>query len=312
MRPVLSAPLILLAACSGDGGKDATDGTTPVDPFDTFVNVTEEVQGDFSCFTPVSDPGAAAWLTQQIDPALQATATLTGFVEDFEEGTAVPGATVALYTDDTVDTPDVTASSDANGDLSLDGPTCQPVTYKVTTEGGPIATRTTYKAHQVYPAGAGGTVDGVSFLSVSDVTYQLIPGILGVDIVDGLAIIAGTAFDCTRDPSLPTDDDSGKLEGVQVVVYDADGNIPDTLQVNYFVESFPARDQKWTSADGLWVASNVPPGELRVEMWGVVGGELVLLGATELFSEADAINISNIFSGYGDGVKYPASCETAR
>ena len=112
----------------------------------------------------------------------------------------------------------------------------------------------------------------------------------------------------SRDPAQLSDDDAGKIEGVQVVVYDADGNIPDTLQVNYFVESFPAREQTATSADGLWVASNVPPGDLRVEMWGQVGGELVLLGATELKSEADSINIANIFAGYGDGVKYPASC----
>ena len=92
-------------------------------------------------------------------------------------------------------------------------------------------------------------------------------------------------------------------------MYDEDGNIPESLTVNYFVENFPARDQKWTSPDGLWVAANVPAGNLRAEMWGVVDGELRLLGATELFSEKDSINISNIFAGYGDGVKYPAACE---
>ena len=91
-------------------------------------------------------------------------------------------------------------------------------------------------------------------------------------------------------------------------MYDEDGNIPDTLTVNYFTDAFPDRDQLWTSADGLWVAANVPPGNLRAEMWGLVDGQLRLLGATLLFSESDSINISNIFTGYGDGVKFPDSC----
>ena len=42
-----------------------------------------------------------------------------------------------------------------------------------------------------------------------------------------------------------------------------------------------------------------------------MSGTLTLLGASELDSEADSINIANIFTGYGDGVKYPYSCEDA-
>jgi hypothetical protein len=236
--------------------------------------------------------------------------TINGRVQDFEEEEEgpVPGATVALYTDDSVDTPDTTATADVNGNVALSGPSCTPVTYRVTSEGGPVPTKTTFKAHQVYPFPSGPSIEGAVYTSVSDTTYQLIPAILGVDVQPDLAIVAGTAFDCTRDPSASPDDDTGKLEGVQVVVYDADGDIPDTLSVNYFIENFPDRDRNTTSADGLWVAANVPPGELTVELWGVVGGELVKLGATKLLSEADSINIANIFAGYGDGVKYPATC----
>jgi hypothetical protein len=98
---------------------------------------------------------------------------------------------------------------------------------------------------------------------------------------------------------------------VQVIVYDANGNVPEEMQINYFTERFPDRFQEHTSADGLWVASNVPAGRLRVEAWGLVGGELTLVGATVLDSEADSINIANIFAGYADGVKYPDSCLAA-
>ena len=129
-----------------------------------------------------------------------------------------------------------------------------------------------------------------------------------MNVDPSLAIIAGTAYDVTRDAGLSSDIDDGKIEGVQVIVYDENGEIPDALTVNYFTDSFPDRDQRWTSEDGLWVAANVPPGLLTVEMWGLVDGELKLLGATELLSESDSINISNIFAGYGDGVKFPENC----
>jgi hypothetical protein len=180
----------------------------------------------------------------------------------------------------------------------------------VTTDPLLTPTKTTYKAHHIYPPAEAGTVDDGLFVSVSDVTYRLIPTILGVSVDPDKAIIAGTAYDALRDAATDSSIDEGKIEGVQVVVYDEDGNIPPELTVNYFTDGFPDRDQLWTSPDGLWVAANVPPGNLRAEMWGVVDGELRLLGATLLFSEADSINISNIFAGFGDGVKYPFACET--
>lgn len=299
----------LLAACSGD--KDPSD-SIPEDPFDRFINTSAEIQGDFTCFQPSSDPAAVVWNAPNVDPTKQIDQSVAGIVEDFEEGTPVASATVALFQDDTVDSPDATVTSDQNGAVTTTAKSCSPLAYRVTTTSGPVATKTTYKAHQIYgfPEGAG--ITDASFVSVSDVTYQLIPAILGVEVQPDLAIIAGTAYDCARDPSQISDDNAGKVEGAQIVVYDADGNIPDTLQVNYFVDSFPAREQPHTSADGLWVAANVPAGDLRVEMWGSVGGELVLLGATELKTEADSINIANIFAGYGDGVKYPATCAPAR
>lgn len=313
MRPVhLVLPLGLIVACSGDDGGDGNKdgGTTAPDRFSELINVTREASGDFSCFTPGADWASTTWLSQEIDPGNVGTFPIAGHVQDFQEETAVYGATVALFLDDEVaGQPGVSGTSDNNGDVVLNGPSCDPVTYRVTTEGGPVATKTTYKAHQIYPTPSGPQIEDAIFTSVSDVTYQLIPSILGVTVDPDKAIIAGTAFDCTRDAALEPADDSGKVEGVQVIVYDEQGNIPDTLQVHYFVEAFPARDQLHTSADGLWVAANVPPGRLRVEMWGQVGGELTLLGATELQSEADSINIANIFAGYGDGVKYPDACE---
>ncbi len=68
------------------------------------------------------------------------------------------------------------------------------------------------------------------------------------------------------------------------------------------------RDQPHTSEDGLWVTMNVPEGDWTIQLWGLIDGAEVLLGATQLTTYADSINISNIYTGYGDGVYYPASC----
>lgn len=300
---------ILLAGCSGDGGGDKGgpgDDDDDVDPFTQFIDPPGEVSGDFACFTPAEAP---TWLTAEIDPAKQGTWPIDGMVEDFETARAVTDATVEMfYADEVAGTPDAFATSDNSGLLTLDGPACTPVTYRVNPVPYPYPSRETFKVHQVYPPATADRIPDASFVSVSNATYNLIPSILGVEVIEGLSIIAGTAYDCARDPSMDGDDPTGKIEGAQVVVRDADGNIPDTLAVHYFVEEFPARGQVATSADGLWVAMNVPPGPVTVEMWGQVGGELVQLGATQLESKPDAIAIANLFAGYGDGVKAPATC----
>jgi len=311
------APIfVVLTACGGGGGGGGGGGNGDDDDagsrFEELIFVDKEGvenNGDYTGFTPGDDMDSITWLTQDVDPAKVADVSVTGNVEDFEKATAVPDADVDLWFDDVVDaSSDLTATSDVNGDVLLTAPACQSMAYRVTTDPTLDLTKVTYKAHHIYPSPAAGAVDDGLFLSVSTVTYQLIPTILGVNVDPSLAIIAGTAYDVTRDAGLSSDIDDGKIEGVQVIVYDENGEIPDALTVNYFTDSFPDRDQRWTSEDGLWVAANVPPGLLTVEMWGLVDGELKLLGATELLSESDSINISNIFAGYGDGVKFPENC----
>lgn len=300
---------VALIACKGDGGTDSDDtDTTPVDLFAQFISPTVEPSGgDLTCFTPGEDWASTTWLTQDADTALQTTASVSGAVTDFETEDPVTEPTVDLWYGDSVSgAPDVSVTADGSGLLTISAPTCQPHTYRVNTNPDIVETKTTYKAHHLLGPDNGSLTS--DYLSVSDLTYRLIPTILGVSVDPDKAIIAGTMYGCGRNPALPSEDDTEKVQGVQVIVYDQDGNIPEEMQINYFTERFPDRFQEHTSADGLWVASNVPAGRLRVEAWGLVGGELTLLGATVLDSEADSINIANIFAGYGDGVKLPDTC----
>ena len=113
------------------------------------------------------------------------------------------------------------------------------------------------------------------------------------------SVIAGAAYDC----------EGVEVEGGQVrVVSVTDQSTPDGVAINYFSDSFPSRDQKVISADGLWLAANVPPGTWEVQLWGLQDGQEVHLGSTLLDTFADSINIANIYAGYGSGVRLPDDC----
>jgi hypothetical protein len=293
-------PIALLTAC----GTSTTDTDTDTDTdstsaFDSYVNVTDPVVGDLSCYTAGTDWATLAWNTPDLDSDAQVDQPTTGDVNDFESGDPVADATVEIWLDDVPSgTPDAIATTAADGIATFENlPTCEPFAYRVSTDPLLDETKVTLAAHKILTPDSSGTITD-EFVSVSKLTYQLIPTILGVIPLPENSIIAGVAYDCNEDP----------IEGAQMVVYDENGEIPDSLQVEYFKEEFPNRDQPYTSADGIWVAINVPPGALRVEMWANLDGELALIGATTLESFADSINLSSTYAGIGNGEFFPADC----
>lgn len=290
----------LLVACTGASETD-TDDTGPdvsgPPTFASLIDTTSSPVGDLSCYT-AGDP----WLTQQVDTSKQVSFPAVATVLDFQEDTPVTEATVDFWAGDAVTaTPDATAVTDLSGQAPLPAITsCTPYTYKTWTDPGREETVDTFEAHQIDPYPAGASI-ATTLNSVSDSTYKIIPSLLGVEVQSGLGVIAGTAYDCA----------GNKIEHAEVLVHDGTGvetGIPDTLVVKYFVDKFPNRDQPDTSEDGLWTAINVPPGDWTVEMYVWNGTDHVLVGATVLTVKPDSINISNIYTGFGDGVKYPAEC----
>ena len=294
MRPWNLLPLLVLAACSGSTPTDDDTGDDPGGPkvFEDFINTTVEAKGDFSCYT-AGDP----WIVQQVDPVKVGVVPGGGVVQDFQSDDPVPEATLQVwFENDPSGTASATVTSDQDGNVSLDLQTCKPQAYKAFTNPDLEATVDTYQSHQILDAG---TVSAAEFLSVSVTTYRLIPSILGLSVQPGHAVIAGRAYDCQREP----------VEGAQVIVKDrATGEIQQDQVVRYFVDEFPNREQPQTSADGLWNAIDVATGSYTVEMWVYQGGEHVLIGATELDIVPDSINIANTYVGFGDGIRYPASC----
>lgn len=310
LHTLLMSGLLALGACSGgdksgddtggasDGGSgDGGDGGSGAcAELGDFVDVSSAPIGDLTGFEGGYE-AAGAWWTQQVDPALQVSAPMTGGVFDFETGDGVADATLDIwFADSTSGVPDQSLTSASGGAVSGEGMTCTAITYRVTTDPDLAETKTTFEAHQVFGAGA---LDDEDFNSVSTTTYSIIPSLLGVSPDPDKGIVAGTAFDVNEDP----------IEGAQIVITDDAGCIPESLVVKYFVDEFPNRNQPNTSADGLWVAVNIPAGEWNAEMYVSDGaGGHIKLGATRITVEADSINIGNIYTGYGDGVKYPDAC----
>ena len=301
MQKFLLTSLVLTMACNtkdNDGENDTAAGDTDTPfvgggVFEDFINVTDAPTGDISCFT-----GTLA--TESAADNCVAQRSMAGQVLDFQEDDPVDEATVEFFWADAIfGAPDETVTADANGMFNVEMNTCEPFTYRVTTDSILDQTKTTIESHDVLPNK--GAINPVSHEvnSVSSVTYALIPTLLGVspDVTKG--IVAGRAYDC----------EGNNIEGLQVVIDDGNGSIPADVVAKYFIDDFPNRNQAYTSADGLWILMDVPTGDWIVKGYVADGlGGHTMIARTELKVLADSINISSIYAGISDGVKMPEDC----
>ncbi|MCP4804155.1 MAG: hypothetical protein GY913_20045 [Proteobacteria bacterium] len=303
----MTASILLALTACGDKDNTGDSGPAETDVFGEFIYVTttptaESGEDLSSCYTPGDD-----WLAQTPDASCATEHPFKGTIEDFQEGTGVADADLELFFGDRYEegAADFSTTSDASGDVSGTLMACTPTTYRVYTDPALDETKITIQSHEVFANTAGAEL-GVDFNSVSSTTYNIIPGLLGITVQPGQGIVAGTAFGCGGD--------GDPVQFAQIIVRDEEGNYLEDYSMKYFVEEFPSRDQEWTSEDGLWVAVNIPPGRVTIEMWTYDGTDHVLQGETSMDIVPDSINIANIFTGSGGengGVIYPESCLSA-
>ena len=275
---------------NGGGGGNIAD----------YINVTDAPEGDLSCYSAADGLG-----TESAAPGCVGERQMSGSVLDFQEDDPVDEATVELFFGDAItgsSPPDAVYESDPNGLFTGSVMACSPFTYRVSTDPALELTKVTIESHDVMP-NEGPTIAASHVLnSVSSVTYALIPNLLGLspDVTKG--IVAGRAYDCG----------GNNLKGLQVVVHDGAGNIPEGVVVKYFVDDFPKRDQPYTSEDGLWIIMDVPEGNWTVDGYVADGmGSHSLVASTQLRVLPDSINISSIYTGLSDGIKMPEQCLTS-
>lgn len=290
---------LLLIGCGGKTSDTTTDDTnvsTTDERFDEFVYLTEAPGGEQSCFTGGAEVND--WLVDTLADDVVNSVTMAGQVIDFETDEPVEEATVDIYFENSLaGSADATAESDSAGSFSVPGfLTCTPYAYRTYTDPALGDTKVTIQANRIEPNES--EVDN-TFNSVSAATYAVIPSLLGVSPDVDKGVVAGTAYDCNGDA----------YSGAQVIVHDADGNIPESLVVKYFVDSFPNRNQEWTSEDGLFVAINIPEGEWIIDTWVSDGaGGHILVGQAPVQVSSDSINLSNVYVGYNTSFSYPDSC----
>lgn len=274
---------------TGETGEIEETEPTQEELYAQWVNETETYVGDLSCWD------GSSWVSETVDPECQTERTGgVATVEEFASGDATANATVSFFHADTVaGSADATATTDENGQFEPTVPLCQALTYQVSD--GFTEYHDTYEYHVFWDAGD----EELSLISVSNDTWLTLPSVFGVVIDETLGVLAGTVRDCNGDI----------VENAQVLLRDADGDIPSEMSIGYTFNGIPSRSAISTTADGVWIAMNVPPGDYTVEFYVADGaGGNMLAGQAPAQSFASSVSIVVLYGGRGDGLDVPSAC----
>ncbi len=235
--------------------------------------------------------------------------TFVGVVKDFQDDEVpayVAGTLVKVFVDNRVD--NINAACEPAGSATV------APCYEMTAPDGGIVSFAnlpcnTYLAVRAYQPGWTKAalqysqwvdVDSASrteeIISISRVTYDMIPAVVGYAPNPKLGIVAGQLSDCR---------DYGVANGsVNMVAGHVDTppaefcGIESIFRVGtfYFVDEFPNKNQSVTAEDGLWAFANVPPGQVTVFASGrrTDGGPLEALGHIQVAAFPDTITIQDI------------------
>ena len=305
---------------------------------------------DFSCCVEANGILCPALDATQVDPAAIADYVMNGVVNDFADDVPQDGAFVRLWESsgpgelvNPTTTPAFDSqakgdnATDATGLVTIDGaggegivPSCTPIGYETWTEYLPERTKHTFETGVVLPPPANGTNwnagsgDDVEILSVSTLTYALVPLAAGNNPRAGTGLAAGSIEDCN----------GRALEGIQLVVVPEDFVYGDSLldalvevmqvegtcnevYIRYFRNELPDRTALWTSDDGIFGAIDVPAGVWRMLALGKTGGrtcpdinpdhpDLCPIAERTLHVLPDSVNIANAHAR-----QYPDACLVA-
>jgi hypothetical protein len=284
MKRILTLTLILAAAAPGLGACDGGDGEEDVTTDDA---VTDDVQAEettgadgYPAAMPAVDCNNAdcTWTGCPEQPAEGDPVTVRLVLADFQEDFAVENAYVDVFLGNAVtETPDFELGPPANALIAYRVNASTDIPYP------PGEIKTTIEYGSPVPE-AGGDIDA---LAVSRMTYQLIPTVLGIPPTSGLGILAGGFNDCA----------DTEVIGVVARLYPQGSAEPcndeEAVQCldRYFIDETPARDQKWSSEDGLYGILEIPPGEnYTLELHGKVAGS-ACPGEMEVVGEMAGVRI---------------------
>ncbi|HUH04457.1 MAG TPA: carboxypeptidase-like regulatory domain-containing protein [Kofleriaceae bacterium] len=263
--------VVMAAGCGDDGGGDPVRErgfTTPMTVTKAYDEVggvwQEQGNANFGCLNTATD-----------DTATTLEVTLTGTVEDFQTGNAVPGATVTIFDDVEVSNPFATVTSDENGDYTATIPAgTTRFGFKMVAEG---QMETLLLNQYLDPNTA---AQSLTIGSVSELTANALPAFIGVTRTAGRGVLAGAMRDC----------DNNEVGGAIATVSSVSGS-PEHLDATECTEekpctssyyfsagstSLPVRhsQQAHTNFDGLFMTIELPPNPTSyLQVWGFTGDQ---------------------------------------
>jgi hypothetical protein len=283
--------LFVAAACGGDGDDD---GGTPdaADPTrvvltaweETADQVFEERTLDTSCLgTPTDD-------VVRTEPG---GITLNTVVTDFQTGDRVPMAAVTAFAGEDQAMVLGTATSDANGDLSItimNHATEPRIGFKMeATDFFPTFLLQQYLNPTGTPQTSPSSISAVSFG-----TGAALPALVGITRTDGTGVLAGAIRDCM----------GNEIAGFNATVSSTAGTKTPLAGARTFYfgdNGLPARNtvQQVGNKNGLFVVLELPvAGTAYVQMWGYLNAADLAAGTETLLSElAVPVIADNIITG---------------
>lgn len=231
-------------------------------------------------------------------------------LRDFQDEFEVPDITVDVFTNNMISdscvAPDCQSEiTDSMGNATVSMPAGGWYAYRVhpyTDMGSRMrSVFQVFQYNEPAPESSGGTVTGQS---VSGITIDLIPALLGFTREEGRAIIAGRIHDCN----------DANIANARVRVFDPDGNFIEPTgraedAADYYFSGVVmgnVPDQLATESrpDGLYVVPQVEyidDRPYRVEAWANVDGELTRIGCETARIFTDSVTILNVGPERADG-----------
>lgn len=246
--------------------------------------------GNLACFS------AGELSSENAPAACQVDVSVTATLLDYQDQDPVAAARLFVLAADDFDAEiEAEGTSGVEGTAELTLPACTPLVYRSERE----EALDTWGPHIVIDPT---TPVEHNFQSVSEGSKGLLELTFQVEIKPGNGSLVGVVRDCDGEP----------LEGAQVIVRDAECDVPSSWVPGYFSNQIPDVFRASTSADGVWAGLDVPPGEYVLEAYIAADeeGELLLLGSAPVVVQADAVVIADLQPGRSDGVKIPDACRS--
>lgn len=195
MRLPILASILVAAACGGSGS--TTEDAPPAvshgfDKPTAALKANNEMTPDNWVELGPANLGCLG--TAANDPATTLVVNLSSKVKDFQSGSAVPGAVVSAFPNQSISTPFPGApwTADGNADVTIMIPQgTKRFGYKMTH---PDSLDTLLLNQTVQPSVANQTLDTIQ--TVSKTTAQTLPALIGVSRTAGTGVLAGSMRDC--------------------------------------------------------------------------------------------------------------------